>query len=215
MRARLRPAPGVHDIRDRHDYREEFKFSRVSRAKLPVFCELIDAIEQSDAHVAACVVDRTSGNDPFAQESMEWLAHARIAAMLLVGIINKRELACALLDEIRTPRGHAFDDTVRDMVNQRMRGTSLISASCVDSRCHDGVQLADLVAGAVAHQRGQGNGTASPVSHKGKVAARLAAAFGVDSFALDVRNERVNIATLGGKSPAQRRRPEAVPARVG
>jgi hypothetical protein len=77
-------------------------------------------------------------------------------------------------------------------------------AACVDSTCSDGVQLADLVAGAVAHQRGSANLTASPSSHKGKIAARLAAAFDVVSFASDVRNGRVNVAILG--QPAARRR---------
>ena len=60
-----------------------------------------------------------------------------------------------MIDEVSTPRGSAFDDTVRDMVNRRMKSTSLVAASCVDSACNDGVQLADLVAGAVAHQCGQ------------------------------------------------------------
>jgi hypothetical protein len=141
-------------------------------------------------------VDRSRGIDPFARSEAEWLAHARITAKLLVGILNRRELASALLDEISTPKGCAFDDTVRDMVNRRMRATSLVTAACVDSACSDGVQLADLVAGAVAHQRGQGCGTARPTSHKGKIAARLAAAFGVSSFS-DVRTDRVNVATLG------------------
>lgn len=194
----------VRDIRDRHDFRDEFKFSKISRAKLPVFCEVIDVLEQSDAHIAACVVDRTKGADPFAGEDAQWLAHARVTAKLLVGIINRRELASVLLDEVSTPKGCAFDDTVRDMVNRRMRATSLVSAACVDSACNDGVQLADLVAGAVAHQRGQGNRTASPTSHKGKAAARLAAAFGLNSFE-DVRNDRVNVATLG-VGPRGRRR---------
>src|SRR6266852_6795336 len=48
----------IRDIRDRHGFRDEFKFSRISRWKFPVFCELIDVLEQSDAHIAACVVDR-------------------------------------------------------------------------------------------------------------------------------------------------------------
>lgn len=195
----------VHDIRDRHDFRDEFKFSKISRGKFPVFCELIDVLEQSDAHIAACVVDRSQGTDPFTGNSAEWLVHARITAKLLVGILNRRELASVLLDEISTSKGCAFDDTVRDMVNRRMRATSLVTAACVDSSCNDGVQLADLVAGAVAHQRGQGNSTANPTSHKGKVAARLATAFEVSSFD-DVRNDRVNVATLGGRSPKTRRR---------
>lgn len=101
-------------------------------------------------------------------------------------------------------RGCAFDDTVREMVNVRMRSTSLVTAACVDSACNDGVQLADLVAGAVAHQCGQSAATASPASHKGKIAARLAAAFGVPSLC-DVRSNRVNVATTLGL-PAPRKR---------
>jgi hypothetical protein len=194
----------VRDIRDRHGFYDEFKFSRISRAKLPVFCELIDEIEKSDAHIAACVVDRSHGVDPFDAKTADWLVHARITAKLLVGIINRRELASALLDEISTPRGCAFDDTVRDMVNRRMGATALVTAACVDSACNDGVQLADLVAGAVAHQRGQEGGTTSATSHKGKVAARLAAAFGLTSFADDVRNSRVNVATHGARVPGTR-----------
>lgn len=201
----------VRDIRDRHGFGDEFKFSKISRGKFPVFCELIDVLEQSDAHIAACVVDRDHGTDPFAGESAEWLAHARITAKLLVGILNKRELASVLIDEISTPKGCAFDDTVRDMVNRRMRATSLVTAACVDSACNDGVQLADLVAGAVAHQRGRGSGTASPTSHKGKIAARLAAAFGVSSFD-DVHTDRVNVATLGvrgSRTPKRNGEPSA------
>jgi hypothetical protein len=46
--------------------------------------------------------------------------------------------------------------------------------------------------------------TASPSSHKGKIAARLAAAFDVASFATDIRSGRVNVATLG-QPPTGRR----------
>jgi Protein of unknown function (DUF3800) len=193
----------VQDIRDRHGYHEEFKFSRISRGRFPVFCELIDVLERSDAHIAACIVDRTKGPDPFAADEPQWLAHARITAKLLVGIINKRELASALLDQISTPRWCAFDDTVRDMVNVRMRSTSLVTAACVDSACNDGVQLADLIAGAVANHCGQSSQTASPSSHKGKVAARLAAAFGVQGLG-DIRTDRVNVVTLGVPAPRKR-----------
>jgi len=194
----------VQDIRDRHNYREEFKFSKITRARMPVFSELVDVLEQSDAHVAACIVDRTT-SDPFAGSDPQWVIHARVAAKLLVGIINKRELAAVLLDQVSTPKGRAFDDTVRDMVNRRMRATSVIAASCVDSACNDGVQLADLVAGAIAHQCGQAASTAKPTSHKGKIAARLAAAYGVPTLC-DVRTERVNVVTLGGPTSRKRLR---------
>lgn len=193
----------VQDIRDRHGYFDEFKFSKISRGRFPVFCELIDVLEQSDARIGACIVDRTNAADPFSGSEPQWVAHARITARLLIGMINRRELASALIDQVSTPRGCAFDDTVREMVNVRMRSTSLVTAACVDSACNDGVQLADLVAGAVAHQCGQSAATASPASHKGKIAARLAAAFGVPSLR-DVRSNRVNVATLGLPAPRKR-----------
>lgn len=196
---------GVREIRDRHDFREEFKFSKISRGKLPVFCELIDLLEQSDAHIAACVIDRTIGDSPFTKGTPQWLAHAKITAKLLVGIINRRELVSLLIDEISTPRGCAFDDAVRGMVNKRIGATAVVTAACVDSACNDGVQLADLVAGAVAHQRGQGNRTAKPSSNKGKIAARLATAFQVNDFS-DTRHGRVNVATLGVSSARSARR---------
>lgn len=195
----------VQDIRDRHGYMDEFKFSKITRARTPVFSELVDVLEQSDAHIAACIVDRTKGADPFASSDPQWVAHARITAKLLVGIINRRELAAALLDQVSTPRGCAFDDTIREMVNARMRATSLVAATCADSSCNDGLQLADLVAGAVAHQCGQSASTSSPTSHKGKIAARLAAAYGVASLC-DIRTDRVNIATLGIPAPRRRLR---------
>jgi hypothetical protein len=123
---------------------------------------------------------------------------------LFAGMINRRELVSALIDEVSTPRDCALDDTVREKVNKRLGATGLVTAACIDSTCNDGVQLADPVAGAVAHRRGSANLTASPSSHKGKIAARPAAAFDVASFAGDVRNGRVNVATLG--RPAARRR---------
>jgi hypothetical protein len=162
-----------------------------------VFCELVDAWEQSDAHIAACIVDRNRGSDPFGHGEQQWLAHARVSAQLLVGIANKRELASAMLDQVSTPRRCAFDDTVRDMVNARMRATSLVTAVCVDSACSDGVQLADLVAGAVAQQNKQPGALSS---HNAKIAARLATAFGVTALC-DVRTDRENVATLGVPTP--------------
>jgi len=158
------------------------------------FNAVIDALESSDAHIAACVVDRSKSGNPFKCGDDEWEVHARIAAKLLVGILNPRELASAVVDKRSTPVGTAFDDTVRRMVNRRLKSTGLVSAVCADSKSTDGLQLADLVAGAVAHQR---RSDSSPNSNRGRVAARLAAAFGVESFGSDVRTERVNVQLHG------------------
>jgi hypothetical protein len=189
----------IEDIRDKYGYTDEIKFSAITRGKITTFAKVIDTIEASDAHIAACVVDRSKSGNPFKCGDPEWEVHARITAKLLVGVLNSRELGSAVLDKRTTPVGTAFDDTVRRMVNQRLKSTALVSAVCADSKSTDGLQLADLVAGAVAHQR---RADSAPNSNKGKVAARLAAAFGVESFASDVRTERVNVQSHGTRRAA-------------
>lgn len=186
----------VEHIRDTRSHDGEFKFNRISRGKLTVYNEVIDALADSDAHITACVVDLSSKTNPFDCKDPEWRVHARITAKLLVGSLNSRELASAVLDRRTTPVGVAFDDTVLGMVNQRLKCVGLVSTVCADSRCTDGLQLADLVAGSVAHQR---RTDSSANSHKGRVAARLASAFGVASFATDQRTARVNVLTHGGR----------------
>lgn len=186
----------IEDVRDKYEHTSEFKFSRISRGKLTTFYKIIDVLEESDAHISACVVDRSIAGNPFSSSDPEWRVHARITAKLLVGSLNEREFGSGILDKRSTPVGVAFDDTVRSMVNQRLRGIGLVSAVCADSECNDGLQLADLVAGSIAYQR---RDDASANSNKGRVAARLAAAFGVDSFASDCRNGRVNVLTHGAR----------------
>jgi hypothetical protein len=190
----------IQSIRDNLDYSGELKFSRISRGRLPIYFRIIDALAESDARIAANVVKR-SVSDPFRGTDPEWKVHARITAQLLVGNINSREFSSAIIDHRSTPSSVAFDDAVRNMVNQRLGSLGLVSAVCADSQCTDGLQLADLIAGAVAHQR---RAVAGSNSHKAKVAARLASAFDVTTFACDQRTDRVNVRTASSRNKSPR-----------
>lgn len=188
----------VKEVRDRTGFKGEFKFSAITRDAVPVYYALIDALEASDAHLAACVVDGSICN-PFKGRSA-WEAHAEIAAQLLVGCINKREVVSILLDGISTPPGCAFDDRVRELVNKRLNSTSVVTAACLDSASNDVLQVADMVAGAILFERRQRLGTGPrPNEHKAKVSARLGAAFACVGMR-DGRSTRVNIATYRPRS---------------
>jgi hypothetical protein len=181
----------IRDIRDRRVFTGEFKFRAITKGALLAYYDLIDELESSDAHLAACVVDPNI-HDPSSGGSEAWTVHAQVAAQLIRGVINKRELVSVLMDGISTPRNVAYDDVVRGMVNNHLGATAVVTAACGDSRWNDGLQVADLVAGAVAAQR---RTVSAPLgSPKGKVAQRLATAFGLNSFA-DVRVDRVRIQT--------------------
>jgi len=109
------------------------------------------------------------------------------------------ELVGVHLDGISTPAGCSLEDEVRRMTNRRLRATSVVTAVCMDSKTNDLLQVADLVAGAIFHERRQAAiSETAPRSNKGKVALRLAMAFDRPGL-VDGREARVNIATCQGK----------------
>lgn len=193
-----RLARAIRDVRDRYGFYGELKFSEATKSSVPIYYDLIDRLHESDAHLAACVVDGDVYN-PFKGQPT-WLAHAEVATQLLIGCINRRELTSVLLDGISTPRQCSLEDTVRSRVNKRLRATSVVAAACLDSRTNDTLQLADLVASAVFFERRTRGaaGAASPHSPKAKIASRLGAVFECPGFQ-DARSERVNIATYRGR----------------
>jgi hypothetical protein len=183
--------------RDRHGFYGEFKFSEVNRSTVRIYQELIDKLHESEAHLAACVVDGDVHN-PFKGQPA-WRARAEVAAQLLTGCINRRELVSVFLDGISTPKDCSFEDTVRNLVNKRFRSTAVVAAACLDSRTNDTLQVTDMFAGAVSFERRrQAKGIGSPHSDKAKVAHRLGIVFDCLGFP-DGRSECVNIATYRGR----------------
>lgn len=192
----------VRQIRDRTGFDREFKFSKITRGTLPAYYAVVDALEESDARIGACVVNRDL-HDPFQGGRPVWLVHSEVAAQLLVGVINRGEQVGVLMDGISTPPDKSLEDTVKGKVNRKLKALVVVSAACLDSTSNDVLQVADLVAGAVAHDRRRAAGeSGNPNSNKAKVAARLKAAFGVDDFA-DGKVPRINIATYRGQRPRQ------------
>lgn len=189
----------VAHIRDKAGFYDEFKFNDLNEGSRDFAYDLIDALAASDAQLVACVVD-PAVSDPFAKFNHRWLAHAEVASQLLIGSTNRRELVCALMDIIATPKECSLEDRVRSRVNRRFGATSVVSAVCLNSKTHDLLQLADLVASAVSFERRRmQRGIGSTTSVKGLVAARLGAEFG-NAGLVDGRKRRFNIATYGAKA---------------
>lgn len=194
----------VKDVRDKTGFTSEFKFSEITRNAVPVYSEVIRALHESDATVAATVVQGSVYN-PFQQGKEVWRVHAEVTSQLLVGCINRRELVGVHLDTITTPAGCSFEDTIRRQVNRRLRATSVVSAVTLDSRTTDLLQVADIVAGSILHARRLAAGSPpKTVSNKGKVAGYFGNLFARPGLA-DGRDARVNIRTYkGARQPAAR-----------
>ncbi|MDQ3274724.1 MAG: hypothetical protein M3Q39_06760 [Actinomycetota bacterium] len=105
-------ARAILDVRDKAGHYNEMKFSGITRDSLPVFHRVIDALQESDATLAACVVQGSVFN-PFRRGKEAWQVHADVTAQLLVGCINRRELVGVHLDGISTPVGCSLEEEVR------------------------------------------------------------------------------------------------------
>lgn len=185
---------GVEALRDEYSFRDEFKFSRINRGRLPVFRRLVELVAESDVRLVATVVDRSKLGNPF-QGDEAWRVHARIAAQLVAGNLNAGQYAAVILDHVSTPVGVSFGDTMRAMANKRLGVPTVVSAVTVDSKANDLLQVADLIAGAVGNHRRTPEQQA--VNHKARIANDLAEALNVASFAADMRHGRINILQKG------------------
>lgn len=175
----------IRHVRDQTGFTGEFKYSEINKGSLSAYYAMIDALEESDAHLIACIARRPIGAD--------WRFYAEITSKVLRGNINRRELVGVVMDTITTPQGIGLDDVVRGRVNKSFSATSVVTAMCLDSRASDGLQVADLVAGAVAfEQRMMAGESGKANSIKGRVVARLKEAFGGVDLT-DCRTDRVNI----------------------
>lgn len=180
----------IHRVRERHHFRDEFKFGRIKATNYEVFSDLVDTLERSDAHIAATVID-VRIYDPF-RGRKPWQAHADIISRLVIGNLNRGEIAVVHADTIGTPEGISIGATVKRKINDHFRVISCVHAVTLDSKANQLLQAADLAAGAIFHER-LARTTKSP--EKNKIAGRLAVAFG-DGGLTDQHSKRLRIATL-------------------
>lgn len=177
----------IRHVRDQSGFTGEFKYTEINKGSVSAYYAMIDALEESDAHLIACVTHRPPGAG--------WKFYADITARLLRGNINRRELVGVLMDTVSTPQGIGFEDVIRHRVNKSFKSTSIVASACLDSKSSDGLQVADLVAGAIGFERRmQAGESGKPNSIKGRVVNRLKAAFGGVDL-MDGRTDRVNIQT--------------------
>lgn len=185
----------MRSVRERHNhYTDEMKFGRIKDSNYRLYCDVVDALEESDARLSVLVVDGVNGKNPFSKKHPKWETHADLASMVISGLAKRHEVITVAMDIVNTPPGVSMGALVKRKVNGQLARTAVVTAMTLDSKSTDVLQVADLVAGAVFHQRFHGEG---PVNEKGKVAARLATAFGADSFRGDGRGPRLTVQTLG------------------
>lgn len=181
----------IRTVRERHDEWGEIKWTKTSDRNTAIRKDFLDAVGSADTVFAACVVDSSKVRlrDLSAQA---WEQHMIVVRQLLVGAINKRELVSVVCDQITTPAEVAYEDELRNRINNRFGNQSVVSSILLDSASSDGLQLVDLLVGAVRYSLANEAGPKRN-STKQQLSDYAASSLGVGRLEIRERTRRVNI----------------------
>lgn len=181
----------IRRIRQKHKFYDEMKFTRINRHCSEFYADIIEKLANSDVRIGGTIFDSTKS---FPTESKSWEIQASYAATLVRGNINKGEVVNAFFDLVDTPASISLADMVSTEVNKRLSCRAVVGAYDMDSRAHNLLQVADLVAGCIrvdARNSGKTNGSSGKV--KDYITCRLKHAFLVDRLDASVQGGKVNI----------------------
>lgn len=169
--------------RNQLEWFSELKFSEIRRSNEYKYREVAKLLAESTARFRCIVLDLEGGLDLRRYRGPTWSLAAQMTINILRASIWPNQLAAATVDYVSVPTEFNFENYVQTAVNRQLRRQGLISVSRMDSKASWGLQLADLMTGAVAHfYRQTTDGGARSSSYKGGVAATVAEQYNLDSL---------------------------------
>jgi hypothetical protein len=182
----------VKQLRKQHRYRQEFKWAGVTGNNFAAACDLLDLLIDSEAQYSCFVADRHVA-DPVARFDGTFRAYEKLATQLLVGSIQPFELTNVIADNYSAPNTRCFENTVKKECNDRLDRLAVTSVVQVDSAATEGLQLVDMLTGAVAFCFKAECGLASPSSRKGQLAEHFLNRLDVTDFNQGFRTRNFNV----------------------
>lgn len=172
----------LQQFRDRSGWRGEAHFNEAKRLNAHLYREAVRILAASDARFSCVVIDRTK-YDPFRGRREPWKTHAQLTIALLVQAIAGDEIVSATIDHLSMPPDVNYEGYIRAAVNKQKGRLALATVCRMDSRACWGIQLADVLTGAVAHQyRQRVDGSVTAGSPRGQLAAFIAEQFNLGSL---------------------------------
>lgn len=198
----------IQKERDRAHWYREIKFSDLTLSSLGFFKRVVDVCFRFDSVSFYCFVADRAQDDPIARFGSPWSAYGKLAEQLVVGALHRGELINILADNYSTPDSVLFEEDLKRSVNQRLNRLAVTSVCRLDSRCADGLQLADVLTSAVALEFRHLLGKASATSPKGQLSLHVRQHLGTNSCIAGFRNDHHSVAIYehGVWVPPERRR---------
>lgn len=183
----------LEQFRHRSGWRREAHFVDVATKNAHIYREAVRILAASDARFNCLVIDCDEA-DPFRKpNAIAWKVHAQLAIALVGRAISGDEIVSVTLDNISLPAGVNYESYVRQAVNRQKDRLAVATVSRMDSRACWGIQMTDLLTGAVAHQyRQRFDPRAKAGSAKGAFAAFVADQFNLPTL-VDADSQRVQV----------------------
>lgn len=123
---------------------------RASDAELAVASRALQLVcTDTNAEFACALIDR---NTTDLVHGDVWQAYNRLAARAIGDVLDHEEIATVIVDRFDAPRSHSLEDPVRRTVNDRKGRLAVARLQQVASIAVPGVQLTDLLLGAITYQ---------------------------------------------------------------
>ena len=193
----------VQKLRDKIHWYDEIKWVDLTMTSLPFYTELVGAVVDSNSRFSCFVADRDVA-DPVARFKQDaWLAYEKLATQLLIGTSKPYELVSVMADNYSTPDSVDLEKQLRDEVNRRLKCLQAVTVSRLDSRSCDGLQLVDVLTGAVAFEHRQNAGLAGTKSAKARLAEYVRQVYDVETTLEGCKTGKLNVALYRHPSKSQ------------
>lgn len=142
----------IRRIKDKYRFYDEIKWNTISKAKISVLKEVLDAVFSTPGIYFSCIVinkdnldfEKEFNNDPY-------MAYQKFTEILLKQNVDDNEVLTVLADFVTTPKNIEFEVSVKHDINKELDRLAIAGVHRVDSKGVNLIQVADLLIGAVVY----------------------------------------------------------------
>ena len=147
----------VREIREKNQFYDEIKWNTLSKVKLKVIKEIIEAVFDTPGIYFSCIVINKDDID-FEKEfdNNPYRAYQEFTEILLKQSIEDNEVLTVLADFVTTPKSIKFEVGVKHNINETLDRLAIGGIHRVDSKGVNIIQMVDLLIGAVAYSYKRG-----------------------------------------------------------
>lgn len=142
----------IREIRQKYHFFDEIKWNTLSKAKIQVIKEILEAVFITPGIYFSCIVinkDNLNFEEKF--NSNPYRAYQEFTEILLKQSIEDNEILTVLADFVTTPKDIKFEVDVKHNVNKTLDRLAIGGIHRVDSKGVNIIQIVDLLIGAVIY----------------------------------------------------------------